>query len=232
MIVAYSARGASGFGAAAAMPLLALVIDLKVLIPAWTLIGLAAGLALFGQDRKHIAWGHLLKLAPGCLVGIVIGLAIFKWMDSETLALGLGVAVLLYGSYSMWASFREPAKWTVPQSVAAPVAGVAGGILGTVLGTMASIFFAIYFDVIRLARQNYRATMTGTLIALGIVRGAGYWAVGEFTSEVLTVFLVSLPVVMIGIVIGSYFHHGMSELAFKRTVSCALIASGLALLLR
>mgnify|MGYP001184939377 CR=1 FL=1 len=132
----------------------------------------------------------------------------------------------------MWATFREPAKWTVPQSIAAPVAGIAGGILGTVLGTMASIFFAIYFDVIRLARQNYRATMTGTLIALGIVRGAGYWAVGEFTTEVLTVFLVSLPVVMIGIFIGNRFHHGMSELAFKRTVSCALIASGLALLLR
>lgn len=232
MIAAYSARGASGFGAAAAMPLLALVIDLKVLIPAWTLIGLAAGIALFGQDRKHIEWGHLLKLAPGCLVGIAIGLAIFKWLDSNTLALGLGVAVLLYGSYSLWATVGEPPKWTVPQTVAAPLAGVAGGILGTVLGTMASIFFAIYFDVIRLARQNYRATMTGTLLALGVVRGAGYWAVGEFTYEVLMVFAFALPMVLIGIFIGNRFHHGMSELAFKRTVSGALIASGLALLVR
>jgi len=40
MVVSYALRGSTGFGAAAAMPLLGLVIPLKVLIPAWTLIGL------------------------------------------------------------------------------------------------------------------------------------------------------------------------------------------------
>jgi hypothetical protein len=42
MVVCYALRGSTGFGAAAAMPLLGLVIPLKVLIPAWTLVGLAA----------------------------------------------------------------------------------------------------------------------------------------------------------------------------------------------
>ena len=56
MVIAYAARGASGFGAAAAMPLLGLVIPLKVLVPAWTLIGIAAGIALIGSDRKKVAW--------------------------------------------------------------------------------------------------------------------------------------------------------------------------------
>ena len=86
--------------------------------------------------------------------------------------------------------------------------------------------------MIRLARQHYRATMTGMLLILGVVRGAGYWLVGEFTAEVLMVFAFALPLVLIGIFIGNRFHHGMSELAFKRTVSGALIASGLALLLK
>jgi uncharacterized protein len=230
MVIAYAARGASGFGAAAAMPLLGLVIPLKVLIPAWTLIGLAAGLVLFGQDRKNIAWGDMLRLVPGSLVGIAIGLYLFKQLDSDALATGLGVAVLLYGAYALWSTFGTPPSWSVPKAAAAPVAGVLGGILGTVLGTMASIFYAIYFDAIRLAKQNYRATMTGMLLALGVVRGAGYWAVGEFTREVLVVVGMALPLVMIGIFIGNRFHHGMSDLVFKRTVSCALIASGLALL--
>ncbi len=230
MVAAYAARGASGFGAAAAMPLLGLVIPLKVLIPAWTLIGLAAGLALFGRDRHHVSWGDILKLAPGSLVGVAIGLAVFKHLDSDMLSRGLGIAVLLYGGWSLRGTFGKAPAWTVPRSVAAPLAGVAGGILGTVLGTMASIFFAIYFDVIRLAKENYRATMTATLLTLGLVRGLGYWAVGEFTREVLVVFAFAFPLMMIGIAIGNRFHHGMSDLAFKRTVSCALIASGLALL--
>ena len=77
MVIAYSARGASGFGAAAAMPLLGLVLPLKVLVPAWTLIGIAAGAALIGSDRNKVAWAEMIKLVPGTLVGIAIGLYVF-----------------------------------------------------------------------------------------------------------------------------------------------------------
>lgn len=51
MVASYALRGSTGFGAAAAMPLLALVVPLKVLIPAWTLVGLVASVSLFGRDR-------------------------------------------------------------------------------------------------------------------------------------------------------------------------------------
>ena len=81
MVVAYAARGASGFGAAAAMPLLGLVLPLKVLVPAWTLIGIAAGAALIGSDRNKVAWAEMIKLVPGTLVGIAIGLYVFTLLD-------------------------------------------------------------------------------------------------------------------------------------------------------
>src|SRR5215831_7939911 len=90
MVLAYAARGSTGFGAAAAMPLLGLVIPLKVLIPAWTLIGLAAGITLLGRDRTHISWREMLVLVPGTLVGIAIGLYVFKTLDAATLARSFG----------------------------------------------------------------------------------------------------------------------------------------------
>jgi hypothetical protein len=37
---------------------------------------------------------------------------------------------------------------------------------------------------------------------------------------------------LVGLLVGNRFHHGMSELVFRRTVSGALIASGLALLVK
>ena len=83
MVIAYAARGASGFGAAAAMPLLGLVIPLKILVPAWTLIGIAAGTALIGSDRNKVAWAEMLKLVPGTLVGIAIGLYVFTLLSSD-----------------------------------------------------------------------------------------------------------------------------------------------------
>ena len=232
MVVAYAARGASGFGAAAAMPLLGLVIPLKVLIPAWTLIGIVAGAALFGSDRHRVAWAEMIKLVPGCLAGIAVGLVIFTHLDSVTLAKTLGVMVLLYGGYSLWGTFRSAPKAQLPPRVAAFVGGLGGGVIGTVIGTMGSVFFAMYFDAIRLAKEQFRATMTAILLTLTLLRGIGYWAVGEFTREVMWLTALLLPTMLIGIFIGNRFHHGMSELVFRRTVSGALIASGLALLVK
>ena len=232
MVAAYTARGASGFGAAVAMPLLGLVVPLKILVPAWTLIGAAAGIALIGEDRNHVSWREMARLVPGCMVGIAVGLYVFTLLDSETLAKWLGVLVLLYGLYALAGTFRADVKPRMTPAVAAALGGFGGGMTGTVVGTMGSVFFAVYFDAIRLAKEQYRATMTAILLTLTLVRGIGYWAVGEFTREVLIAAALLFVPMLIGIFIGSRFHHGMSDLMFRRTVSCALIASGLALLVK
>jgi uncharacterized membrane protein YfcA len=232
MVASYALRGSTGFGAAAAMPLLALVIPLKVLIPAWTLIGLTAGITLLGRDRPYIAWGEMARLVPSCMIGIAIGLYLFTSLDSRTLTQGLGTLILLYGVYSLWLTSRPPTRWQGSPRVIAPIAGTLGGAVGTTFGTMASVLFAIYFDVIRMAKESFRATMTAILVALGIVRGLGYWAVGQYTRDVLITTAIALPMMLAGIFVGNRIHTGLSELAFRRLVGGALIASGLALLVK
>jgi uncharacterized membrane protein YfcA len=232
MILAYAARGSTGFGAAAAMPLLGLVIPLKVLIPAWTLIGLAAGVTLLGRDRNHIAWREMIALLPGTLLGIPIGLWVFKTLDAATLARAFGGAVLLYGLYSLWGTFRPPAKAHLPGRTAAGIAGVLGGAVGTTFGTMASLFYAIYFDAIRMSKEQFRASMSAALVALGVVRGLGYFAVDEFNRDVLITVAVTLPMMLIGIFIGDRIHSGLSDVVFRRVVSGALVVSGAALMIK
>ena len=211
MVLSYALRGSTGFGAAAAMPLLGLVIPLKVLIPAWTLIGLVASITLFGRDRHHVAWGDIVRLVPTCVIGILVGLYLFKSLDSAVLAKGLGVLVLLYGLCSLLASWRPPARWSVSPRVAAPIVGLVGGIVGTTFGTMASVFFAMYFDALRRAKDQFRATMNAILLALVVLRGAGYWAVGEYTRDVLVTTAIALPMMLVGIFIGNRVHTGLER---------------------
>jgi uncharacterized protein len=232
MVACYALRGSTGFGAAAAMPLLGLVIPLKVLIPAWTLVGLVASVTLFGRDRRHVAWRDLASLMPACFVGIAAGLYLFKTLDSAALAKGLGVVVLLYGLYSLWTTSHPSPRWSISPHVAAPVAGLSGGIVGTAFGTMASLFFAVYFDALRKGKEQFRATMNAILLALVVLRGAGYWAVGEYTRDALIAAAVALPLMLCGIFIGNRVHTGLSELAFRRLVGGALTVSGLALLVK
>ena len=231
MAIAYSARGASGFGAAVALPLLALVLPLKILVPAWTLIAGVAGLTILGSDRDKVLWREIGKLMPGTLVGVVAGLLVFTRLDATTLALWVGAFVLAYGLYSLWSTFG-PAKPHLPPRAAAAIGGFLGGMTGTTVGTFGSTFYAIYFDAIKLGKENYRATMTAILLTLSLARGTGYWAFGEFTRDVLIVSAMLLPPMFLGIFIGNRIHTGLSDVAFRRMVSVALIVSGLALLVK
>src|SRR6516162_2868703 len=97
---------------------------------------------------------------------------------------------------------------------------------------MASDRFAIYFDVIRRNKETVRASMTAILVALGVVRGLGYWAVGEYNRDVLVIVAIAMPIMLAGIYIGNRIHTGISELAFRRLVSGALMVSGAALLVK
>ena len=135
---------------------------------------------------------------------------------------------------SRYSSSRLPMTTGTPlsQRLLAPIAGMLGGAVGTTFGTMASIFYAIYFDAIRLAKHQFRATMSAMILTLSLVRGLGYFAVDEFNRDVLVTFAFALPLMLTGIFIGDRFHTGLSELAFRRVVAAALAASGLALLVR
>ena len=231
MAIAYSARGASGFGAAAAMPLLGLVLPLKVLVPAWTLIGIAAGSALLGSDRKKIAWGEVVKTCARhadrhCGRALRLHAA-----ASDTLTKWLGVLVLAYGLYSLWGTFGagQAASAAAARRRARRNRRRHDRHRGRHHGQRV---LRDLFRRHRLAKDNYRATMTAILLTLTVVRGVGYFPVGEFSRDVLVVTAILFPSMLIGIFIGNRFHHGMSELVFRRTVACALTVSGLALLIK
>jgi uncharacterized membrane protein YfcA len=232
IIAAYAVRSSTGFGAAAAMPLLALVVPLKILVPVWTLLGAASSATIVAKDYRHIAVRELLATLPAGLIGIAIGLYIFTALDTRTLARGLGVLVVAYGCYALWTTMRPPARAQPTPKILAPIAGLLGGAVGTTFGTMASIFYAIYFDAIRLAKERFRATMSAMLLTLSAVRGLGYLAVGEFGRDALIAFALAFPMMLIGIVIGDRFHAGMADLTFRRLVPIVLIVSGIALVVK
>jgi uncharacterized protein len=231
IVAAYAVRGGTGFGSAAAMPLLALVVPLKVLVPVWTLLGVASSVTIVAHDYRQIAVREMLRTVPAGLIGIAAGLYAFKTLDTRTLTTGLGALVIAYGCWSLWTTTRPNTKPMRSRAIA-PAAGFLGGFVGTTFGTMASIFYAIYFDAIRLAKAHFRATMSAMMLTLSVIRGAGYFAVGEFGREALIAFAFAFPLMLLGIFIGDRFHADMPELTFRRAVSVLLVVSGAALLMK
>ena len=83
MLLAYGLRGSTGFGGAVGMPLLALVLPIKILIPVWTLLGFASSVAILGRDRRHVARRDFIAFLPWCVLGIAIGLYLFKTLGDR-----------------------------------------------------------------------------------------------------------------------------------------------------
>ena len=231
VLVAYGLRGSTGFGGAVGMPLLALVIPLKVLVPVWTLLGITSSVAILGHDREYVARRDFIAFIPWCVAGVGIGLYFFTVLDARMLARGLGALILAYAGYMLWSTLGAVSQRRAPRGLG-PVAGALSGIVGTLFGTMGTVFFAMYLDARSLAKEAFRATMSAMLLALSVMRGIGYYATGEFTRDALVLFAAILPVMLIGIYIGDRIHVRLSEITFRRLVGATLVLCGVPLLLR
>jgi uncharacterized membrane protein YfcA len=241
LLAAYGLRGSTGFGGSLGMPLLALVVPIKILVPAWTLLGLASSIAIIGKDRQHIAMKKFLVFIPWCALGVVVGLYFFATLDSRTLLRALGVMVVGYAAYFFWTTLRpaaqsassiSPSPANTASRFLGPLAAWLAGVVGALFGAMATVFFAMYLDVKTMPKMAFRATVSAMLLTLCIGRGLGYWAVGDFTRDVWIAFAMAFPLMLLGIWIGDRIHVRLSELAFKRLVCAVLFACGVPLLLR
>jgi uncharacterized protein len=232
IVFAYALRGGTGFGAVLVMPLLALVIPMKALVPVWSILSVVAGASILRHDYRHIAWADFLLLMPTCLLGVAFGLYFYKMFDSPALARGLGALVVLYGALSLRASRRPAPILHMPRKSLARLVGLIAGAIGTTFGALTSLSFAMYFDAIRMPMDQFRATISAALVTMGVVRGFGYFVMGEYTSEVWVLLAITLPMSLVGIYFGNRFYAELNERIFRPLVSLTLIGCGFALMVK
>jgi hypothetical protein len=231
LLLNFTLRGSLGFGGALGLPLLALAIPVKVIAPAWSLVGIVSSIAIAGHGRRHVDWREFLNLLPGCAIGILAGLFVFKALDTVLLARALGAFIIVYAAYSWWLSMRPAGtKPPIKRTVLRPVSSVLSGIVGTVFGSMATIFFAIYMDAGKMGKDAFRATMSAMILTISIARTAGYAAVGELTLDSVILCAASMPAMGLGLLVGERIHTGLSPIAFQRLVCILLALCGVALL--
>ncbi len=233
LLFTFTLRGSVGFGGSVGMPLLALALPVKVIAPAWSLIGILSSVAILGKDRRYIVWRAFLGLLPGCALGVLAGLFVFNALDAHLLGRALGVFVMLYACYTLWVAFRPPqAPAPIPARVLKPVASFLSGAVGTMFGAMASIFFTMYMEADRADKHALRATLSAMLMTLSIARTIGYAAVHELTLDSLYLTAEALPFMGLGLLVGDRIHSGLNPRQFQRLVAGALFLCGVPLLVK
>ena len=228
LCAAYFVRGIAGFGSGLiAIPLLALVLPLPVVVPLVVFLDYVASASHGLKDRAQIQWQQIWPLLPFSAIGVVAGLYLFKTVDPVMLAHALGVFILLYALYSLLVKDSGGSAstfWAIP-------AGSLGGLIGTLFGT-GGPFYVAYLKHRGLPKTQFRATFATIFLMDGAGRLSGYLLGGYLDREWLILMAVSLPMMAIGLYIGGHIHTNISQRTFQIAVSILLLISGISLLLR
>lgn len=227
-IVAGFVQGLSGF----AFGLTAMSFWVWVLDPK-----LAAALAVFGALTGQIIAAvtmrrgfNISRLAPflfGGLVGIPLGVTVLPALDIELFKAILG------GFLVLWCPLMLAAK-SIPRinvggKVADGLIGGIGGIMGGIggfTGTVPTLWCTLRgFD-----KDEQRSIIQNFNLAALVVTMGIYIAKNIVTVEMVPMFAIVAPAMLVPTLLGGRMYLGISEVAFKKLVLSLLICSGVALL--
>ncbi|HHC71568.1 MAG TPA: sulfite exporter TauE/SafE family protein [Thiotrichales bacterium] len=226
--VAYLVRGIAGFGSGLiAIPLLALMMPLQVVVPLVVVLDYMASASHGVSQRSRILWREVVVLLPFAALGVLGALWVFQQVDEALLRHALGLFILLFAIYSF---LSIESQRVISRRWAAPAGGL-GGFIGTLFGT-GGPFYVLYLRFRGLDKSAFRATFATIFLLDGAGRLAGYVASGFFTLDQLTLVAVALPVMVISLVMGGHIHTRMGQQTFQRAISLILVGSGLTLLMR
>ena len=216
-------QGVTGFGfGLLAIPLLSLFIDIKTAVPLCSLLGILVTAFLSLRLRKHIDRRKILPLLFGCIPGVAVGTLVLKKAPTELLSVLMGVMLIAYALYRLTSKQQ-------PRSIDSRWAYAAGFFTGAI----SSAFSAggpptiIYATLRGWNKNEIKATLSGFFLTGGLTVITAHALTGLTTSLVLHYFLLSGPVVIGGVFIGSLLYDRIDTSAYLKMLQVLLLAMGI-----
>ena len=229
LTLAYFIRGISGFGSGlVAVPLLAMVFPLPLVVPTILLLDFTASLVLGGLNLKHVRWDEVKPLVPFGVIGVVLGTTLLVNTPRTPLLIGLGVFVLAFAIRNLLNLHDDkPVSrwWAIPASLT-------GGTIGALFGTGGPPY-VIYLSHRMKDKGQLRATFSGMFFLEGIVRIASFTTAGLLlNTQVWKGYGFGLPVALLALYGGSHVHTGLSQPQVMRMIGALLLLSSLSLFVK
>jgi uncharacterized membrane protein YfcA len=190
--------------------------------------------ALLGQllaaftVRRGFVWAQLLPFVLGGLAGIPLGVWLLPQLDMWWFKALLGGFLVLWCPLMLlaprWPALNVGGRWADAAS------GLAGGVMGG-LGGFTGVVPTLWCtlrgypkDVQRAVIQNFNLSML--LVTMGV-----YLGTGMVTRDMLPLFAVVAPAMLLPTWLGTRLYIGISEARFRQLVLGLLTLSGAAMLL-
>lgn len=217
-----------GFGESlVAIPLLTMVTGVQMATPLISLIAATITLLMMMRGWQRIDFGATWRLTLAAAVGVPIGIFGLSRFPSIWLVVGLGVMLILTGLFYL-------TKPTLPPIKDPRWAFFFGFLTGTFGGaySMASPPVLVYSAMRRWEPEQFRITIQGFFLPLSAMILIGHAAAGLWTPQVLGLYAISWPIMLVAFWVGNRVSEGLDAQRFERIVYMSLIVLGSVLIYR
>jgi uncharacterized membrane protein YfcA len=224
VLIGHFIKGFSGFASALfAIPLLALFLDIRFVVPVFLLFDLIGGAIMTIQNRRLIQWRTTLLLLVSLAIGTAIGTYFLVSFGNEALRRVFGLVVILFAAKILIWDNEDVRKEV--GSIWAPVSGFIGGCTGGMFGLNGPPL-VLYLTHRVKDKQIFRATLYGIFFVDACYRLILYSANKLITIEVVKFALCLTPFLLIGLLLGSKLHAKINESLFKKIIASILMVTG------
>jgi uncharacterized membrane protein YfcA len=215
-------RAAFGFGnALIAMPLLILLLGVQSATPLVALVGIAIAVLMLFREWRELEIKDTLYLLLSSLAGIPVGLFFLVTFPEAIVKGFLGLLLVGFGVFSLL-RFKLP---LIENRLLAIPFGFISGIFGGAYNTNGPPI-VIYGLMRDWNKEKFRATLQGYFLLTGGIIAIGHGLSGLWSGEVGKYFLISIPVVILGVLAGEKITAKISGDRFNQALNIFLIFLG------
>jgi len=228
LMVGISKTGIPGFGILF-VPLMAMVF------PAKQSTGLILGVLILGDIfavsyyHRSALWGHIFRLIPATLVGIVAGYFVMRVISDEQLKPIIGVIVVTMLAVNWWRNRKGEANGIPTQWWFAVVMGFLAG-LTTMMANAAGPVMIMYLLAMRLPKVEFVGTSAWFFFIVNWLKVPFSVQLGLITPDSIKLGLFMLPFIIAGAVLGIAALRKMPQRVFEVTIQVLALAAAIKLL--
>jgi uncharacterized membrane protein YfcA len=191
------------------------------------LCGLVTQGAGIWRVRHAVNWRTVAPYIIGGAIGVPVGTTLLKLVDPANIRLGIGVLLIAFGLYSLFRPALKPVRNSTPAGIGV---GIVNGLIGGFTG-LGGIAVTVWCQLVGGPKDAQRAIFQPVLLATFAMSAISLSVAGAFTFETLKLYLLALPVLIVGIWCGIKLYGKLNDAAFRKLILVLLLAAGISLVM-
>lgn len=229
LLVGLSKTGIGGLG-------MVVAVMFASLIPAKQASGFVLPLLICGDlfavasYRAHAQWGHVWRLLPWTVAGVVAGYFALGRMGDREARISIGSIILVMITVQLWRRARaKPGELAEQGAWFAPTLGVLAGFT-TLVANAAGPLMAIYLLAMRLPKLEFVGTSAVFFLLLNLFKVPFMANLGLITMDSFGFNLLLAPAVILGALLGRRLLPKINQRLFENLALGLSAVAGLRLL--